>query len=246
MKTATQSAARSCPQPARPLSFRAQRPAAAGAGELEPSGRQLGFAARTHLFREGDPAVSVYEVIDGTIMLYKLMPDGRRQIVEVLGAGDVFGFSATAVHDCSAESLVAGHCIAFKRADLERLPALLQRLSGRIQAQFCALHAHAILLGRKSAMERVASFLLRCVPGRGGYACLGPWSADDGAKVRIGMTRQEIADFLGLTIETVSRSLSRLKRSGAISIDRLDEIVIHDICRMCRMTGTEATCERVP
>jgi CRP/FNR family nitrogen fixation transcriptional regulator len=57
------------------------------------------------------------------------------------------------------------------------------------------------------------------------------------------MTRHKIADFLGLTIETVSRCLSKLKRRGAISIDRPDEIVVNDVCRMCRLTGTEATCQ---
>ncbi|MBX9823006.1 MAG: helix-turn-helix domain-containing protein, partial [Afipia birgiae] len=62
--------------------------------------------------------------------------------------------------------------------------------------------------------------------------------------IRLGMTRQEIADFLGLTIETVSRCLTKLKRRRAISIDRLDEIVVHDVCRMCQLTGTQAVCGR--
>jgi CRP-like cAMP-binding protein len=233
---------------ARPLRYQATKAALPDSTRMPadpgPAGRQIRFAARTHIFLEGDKADSIYELIEGTVMLYKLMLDGRRQIVEVLSPGDVFGFSPAAVHDCSAESLVAGCCIAFKRADLDHSPALLHRLSARIQAQLCALHDQITLLGRKSAMERIATFLLRCVPGRGGYACLGPPKGDDRAKVHLGLTRQEIGDFLGLTIETVSRCLSKLKSRGAISIDRLDEIVINDVCRMCRLTGTEATCER--
>jgi CRP/FNR family transcriptional regulator len=231
---------------ARPLLFQPTRPILAAGGEAspEPEGRRVRFAARTLIFMQGDEADSLYELIDGTVMLYKLMPDGRRQIVELLGPGDVFGFGSASVRDCSAESLVAGHCLAFKRGDLDRSPALLQRLSARMQMQLCAMHDHAVLLGRKTAMERIASFLLRCVPKRGGYACLGPRSGIDDANIRLRMTRQEIADFLGLTIETVSRCLSKLRRRNAISIDRLDEIVIHDVCRMCRLTGTEAVCER--
>jgi CRP/FNR family transcriptional regulator len=231
---------------ARPLLFQPTRSiiAPGGEGRSEPAGRGIRFAGRTLIFMQGDEADSIYELIDGTVMLYRLMPDGRRQIVELLGPGDVFGLAAASIHDCSAESLVAGHCLAFKRGDLDRSPALLQRLSARMQMQLCAMHDHAVLLGRKTAMERIASFLLRCVPKRGGHACLGPRSGIDDANIRLRMTRQEIADFLGLTIETVSRCLSKLRRRDAISIDRLDEIVIHDVCRMCRLTGTEAVCER--
>lgn len=234
--------------PLRPLSFEARRTSPADrradAAGREPAGREVQFATHVLMFMEGDEAHSIYELIDGSVMLYKLMPDGRRQIVELLGPGDVFGMSSTDLHDCTAETLVAGHCIAHDRTDLDSSPALLRRLSARVQSQLCAMHDHAILLGRKTAMERMASFLLRCVPQRGGYTCQGPHNADDRANIRLGMTRQEIADFLGLTIETVSRCLTKLKRRRAISIDRLDEIVVHDVCRMCQLTGTQAVCGR--
>lgn len=209
-----------------------------------PAGREVHFAGRVIIFLEGAETDSIYQLVDGAIMLYKLMPDGRRQIVELLGAGDVFGFSPAALHECSAETLVACTCIAFKRGDLERHPAFMKCVTERIQAQLCAMHGHAILLGRKTAIERIATFLMRCVPGRGGYHCLAPAPSRESAGVRLNMTRHEIADYLGLTIETVSRCLSKLKRRGAIAIDRPEEIVINDVCRMCRLTGTEATCER--
>ncbi len=120
----------------------------------------------------------------------------------------------------------------------------MQSVNEHIQTQLCAMHDHAILLGRKTAIERIATFLMRCVPGRGGYRCLAAAPSLERAGIRLNMTRHEIADFLGLTIETVSRCLSKLKRRGAISIDRPEEIVVNDVCRMCRLTGTEATCER--
>ena len=203
--------------------------------------REVHFPPRTLIFLEGDDAEAVYQVRYGAVMLYKLLPDGRRQIVELLGAGDVFGFTPFAVRDCSAEALTATRCIAFDRGRFDRSPALAQELSTRLYVQLSALHEHVMLLGRKSAMERIASFLIRCVPGRGGHDCPGPHQGDDHANIHLTMTRQEIADYLGLTIETVSRLLSRLKRRGVITIGRLDEIYVNDVCRLCRLTGRHLT-----
>lgn len=203
--------------------------------------RELHLAPRTLIFLEGQEAESVFQVISGVVMLYKLLPDGRRQIVEVLGDGDVFGFSPAPVRNCSAETLAATRCSAFDRSAVERSPLLFNRLSVHLCGQLSALHEHTVLLGRKTAMERIASFLMRCVPGRGGYGCPGPRPGDDDASVRLIMTRQEIADYLGLTIETVSRSLTKLRGAGVVSISNLDEICIHDVCRLCRLTGTHLT-----
>ncbi len=94
-----------------------------------------------------------------------------------------------------------------------------------------------MLLGRKSAAERVASFLMRFVPNRGVMGCVGPRSASDDKVVVLRMTRQEIADYLGLTIETVSRVLSDMKRRGLISIEKNDRIRLGDVCRVCKLTG---------
>jgi CRP-like cAMP-binding protein len=110
-------------------------------------------------------------------------------------------------------------------------------LSARLQAQFCAMREHAVVLGRKSALERVASFIMKCVPGRGGYGCPGPAGGDNSINVRLGMTRQEIADYLGLTIETVSRVFSELQRRGIATIDPQEQVLVNDICRMCKLTG---------
>jgi CRP-like cAMP-binding protein len=114
----------------------------------------------------------------------------------------------------------------------------MRRLSSQLYLQICSLHEHTLLLGRKSAMERMTSFLMRWVPGRGGYRCPGLADVTDRADFRLATSRQEIADYLGLTIETVSRALTKLRRRGILSISKLDNICIHDICRLCRMTGT--------
>jgi CRP/FNR family transcriptional regulator len=186
----------------------------AGTLETEIAGRDIHFSRRTLIFAEGDLVDRVYQITDGAVMLYMLLPDGRRQVVELLGPGDVFGFSPVPIHDCSAETLAATRCMAFDRASVERSPALMRRLSSHLYTQLCSLHEHAMLLGRKSAMERMTSFLMRWIPGRGGYRCPGPANGADRADFILAMSRQEIADYLGLTIETVSRTLTKLRRSG--------------------------------
>jgi CRP-like cAMP-binding protein len=197
------------------------------------------FAKRVHLFREGDPAAHMFELVDGAVMLYKLLPDGRRQIVEMLlGPGDVFGITSLPAYDCSAETLIAGEAIAYDRAAIEASPELLRRIAARLQAQFCALHEHAVLLlGRKTALERVASFVMHCVPGRGGADCGGPSGDDDSRHIRFGMTREEIADYLGLTLETVSRAFSKLRRRGMVTINAHGKLCVNDVCRICHLTG---------
>ena len=205
----------------------------------DSGGHRSRFAQHVHLFREGDPANNVYQLTEGAVMLYKLLPDGRRSIVEVLvSAGDVFGLSSAPVYDCSAETLVCGEAIAYERAIVMRSPDLSRRIAARVQAQFCAMHEHAALLGRKTALERVASFVMRCVPGRGGFDCRGPDGEDDSARIQLTMTREEIADYLGLTLETVSRAFSELRRRGIVTTDRHGRLCVNDVCQMCGLTGT--------
>ena len=213
-----------------------------GGASEEDGGRKLHFAPRSQIFLEGDRADAVHQLVSGSAILYKLLPDGRRQVVEILGPGDVFGFSPSGVHDVSAEALTAVRCTVFECAAVERSPALMRRLSEHLHAQLGALHEHVVLLGRKTALERIASFLMRCLPGRGGPRCLGPPRMRDRADVRLAMTRYGIADYLGVTIETVSRSFARLRRRGIVSISKIDEVSIRDVCALCRMTGTHPGC----
>lgn len=189
------------------------------------------------IYLEGDPADRIFQIVDGAVMLYKLLPDGRRQVVELLGPGDFFGVSTNSMHNASAETLMPVLMTVFDRHAVERSATFLTRLNRCLQGQLCALQDHAVLLGRKSALERVASFLLRFVPHRGGFACAGRAANGDTALVRLAMTRQEIADYLGLTIETVSRAFSELRRRGAVTLEKQDEVRIADVCGLCRLTG---------
>lgn len=205
---------------------------------VERASRHLEFEQRATIIDEGDDARSVYVILEGAVMLSKLLPDGRRQIIELLGPGDVFGITTTGAHDCCAEALRPTRLVAYDRHAVDASPALQMMIAERMKAQLCAMHDHAVLLGRKSAIERVATFLMRIVPGRGGAGCLGRTKRDDQASIRVPLTRQEIADYLGLTLETVSRAFSHLKRDGLLVYGRQDEVTICNVCKLCQHTGS--------
>ena len=187
--------------------------------------RSLKYGPHDSIFLEGDQAGHIYEMVEGAVMLYKLLPDGRRQVVELLVPGDLFGLTCDEFQDCSAEALTVVRVRIHTREAIERSAELQQRLFCHARAQMQALRDHAVLLGRKSAMERVASFIERLA-----------LSSDDDA-IRLPMTRQEIADYLGLTIETVSRSFSELRRRGLVACERQDVIRVPDLERISELTG---------
>ncbi len=205
-----------------------------------PDVRVSSYPPRSLIVDEGDSTSSVYEVVEGGVLLFKLLPDGRRQIIEVLGVGDVFGLSPNGVSDVGAETLTKARVAIYEKRRVDADPDLRDRIFTRLRAQMCALHDHALLLGRKSAQERVATFIMRLVPGRGGHACMGPAGGCDETRVDLAMTRQEIADYLGLTIETVSRAFSALRRAGTIAYEKQDCVMIPSVCSLCRLTGSHA------
>jgi len=210
----------------------------AQAGFADVGGKASEYDTHAVVYYEGDPARRLYELVRGSLMLYKLLPDGRRQVVEVLRPGDIFGLANGDEHDCTAETLTKSLVQEIDLRKVERSEELQKSLTKCLTNQMRALHEHAVLLGRKSAVERVASFLMHMVPDRGGVGCVGPVDEDDdGFDLQLHMTRQEIADYLGLTIETVSRVVSELKRRGVIRVDKADKIHLNKVCGLCQMTG---------
>ncbi len=196
------------------------------------------FERHVIVFHEGDSGDRLYEVVSGGIMLYKLLPDGRRQIIEVLRPGDLFGIGTNGRRSATAETLTTTRLKVIEHAELNASKELQQTLNAKLRAQICALQDHVLLLGRKSAVERVASFLIELIPGRGEEECIGPaGDGEDRSDIMLNMTRQEIADYLGLTIETVSRVISDMRRKGILRIERQDGIVISQVCGLCRLTG---------
>lgn len=197
------------------------------------------FGAHEVIYYEGDPVKRLYQLAEGSLMLFKLLPDGRRQVVEVLQAGDIFGLSEGSEFDCTAETLTKSAVFELELQKVERSPELQQQLTKCLIGQMNALHEHAMLLGRKNATERVASFFMSLIPNRGGSGCVGPDpdKEQDCCDLELHMTRQEIADYLGLTIETVSRVVSDLKKRGVIKVEKSDRIHLDRVCTLCQITG---------
>lgn len=198
-------------------------------------GRRLDAPPRYQLLSEGELASAVFWISSGEAMLSKVLPDGRRQIIELLGPNDVFGFSDSELHDTSAETLTSATVVRFERRQVDTNPGLQLLLGERLQRQVRKLHDHAILLGRKNAREKVASFLMIQV---GSTGCFRGGDADP-VKLHILLTRRDLADYLGMTFETVSRTFSALRRAGIISYlhGHSHVVTVNDVGRLYGETG---------
>lgn len=167
------------------------------------------------IYGQGDSARFCYQVVSGCVRTVKLMEDGRRQVNDFLFAGDWFGVDALDEHEFSAEAVGE---VVLKRYARRALDALAERdarvarwLLDLTAGQLRAAREHLVTLGRKTASERIAGFLLemtRRMP------------ADESGSTALPMSRTDIADHLGLTIETVCRCLAQFRRDGAIRLAR--------------------------
>jgi CRP/FNR family transcriptional regulator, anaerobic regulatory protein len=174
--------------------------------------------------QEGTPATDFFNITRGTVKLIKLMPDGRQQVMGFAGMGHFLGLAVFNTYAFNAEAIEPVQLCRFSRPRLRELlhdfPALEERLLQTACNELVAAQEQMLLLGRKTARERVATFLVaRC------RAALSSGSAE---LVPLPMTRSEIADYLGLTIETVSRTFSRFKAEKRIATPSNSEVVILD------------------
>ncbi len=176
---------------------------------------------------EGDAAEHFFNVTSGTAKLFKLLPDGRRQITGFASTGHFLGLAVSTAYSFSAEALEPMRICRFSRPKLKLMlddfPAMEKRLLEVASNELVAAQEQMLLLGRKTARERLASFLIARadMPSH----CLGhqPGHAET---VLLPMTRNDIADYLGLTIETVSRTLTKLRSEGLIEIPSASTVVI--------------------
>ena len=183
--------------------------------ELEHLGRHVHFKSSETVFAQEEMTSSIYNLLEGVMRLYKLLPDGRRQIVGFALPGDFVGMAASARHHFSADAIGPVAVCRFFRTSfalfVENKPHLLRRINELGVRELSQAQDHMVLLGRRSAEEKVATFLIgwrdRLV------RLMGPTKT-----VPLPMSRQDIADFLGLTIETVSRTFTKLERDGVIEI----------------------------
>ncbi|WP_374763640.1 Crp/Fnr family transcriptional regulator [Yunchengibacter salinarum] len=181
------------------------------------------------LFFEGDSTSHVYNVVDGTLRLSRVGADGRRQIMGFLGTGDYLGHTSRSEYSLSADALTDVKVCRFARDDLMRLcqenPALERQFHHLTAGMLDDMQDLVFSLGRKTALERVASFLVHQLD-RASMSDSLP------GQLTLPMTRADIADFLGLTLETVSRAFSRLKREGIIVIQQAHTIHVEDRPRL--------------
>jgi CRP/FNR family transcriptional regulator len=171
--------------------------------------------AQQTIFREGDRAENAYAMVTGTVKLSKLMSDGRRQVVGFLFPGDFFGFAPGGTYGVSAETITPSALCRFSEgrleALLERSPELERRLLRRMVMELSFAQEQMLLLGRMTAREKLAHFLMmlsRRAEARG----------DPQSPIAVPMSRLDMADYLGLTIETVSRTLTAMKKDGLIAL----------------------------
>lgn len=175
------------------------------------SGVRLRFAKGEAIYAEGDDAECFYRIVSGTVRICKVLQDGRRQIEAFHFARDIFGLERGTTHRFAAEAVDDLVVLAFRARNLEDLirddPELGGELMTSVLASLDRARDHLVLLGRKSAREKIATFLLNVAERL---------SRDD--RFELPMQRGDIADHLGLTIETVSRTLTRMARDGLIGL----------------------------
>jgi CRP/FNR family nitrogen fixation transcriptional regulator len=180
-----------------------------GLSQVEVILSEFKYKHGTEIFGESEPAEYVYQVVEGAVRSYKLLSDGRRQIGAFHLVGDIFGLENGPVHRFTAEAIVDTVVCLAKRVSLEHVAetdALVARdLLVMTTTNLQHAEDHMLLLGRKTSLERVAAFLLemdRRLTAAGVMA--------------LPMNRRDIADYLGLTLETVSRALSCLHERGML------------------------------
>ena len=204
----------------RPFAASPQRKprAVESAGQI---GLAMSFARNAEIYAEGETAGYVYKVISGVVRVSKLLPDGRRQISAFHMPGEMFGFEANELHHASAEAVVPVKVVAYKWEGVlgaERQSAsFVRELLSLTVLGLRHTQDHLLLLGRKNALERLAEFLLEMSARMGGSAVL-----------ELAMPRHDIADYLGLTLETVSRMFAELKEMGAIKLESARRVHLLD------------------
>lgn len=190
-----------------------------------PASVSMNFGRNAEIFAEGETAGYVYKLVSGVVRVSKLLPDGRRQISAFHLPGDMFGFEIDDVHHASAEAIVPVKVVAYKWHSLLNASAssdgLVHELLNRAMIGLRQTQDHLLLLGRKNALERLAAFLLEMA---------GRSNTDD--TLDLAMPRHDIADYLGLTLETVSRMFAELKEAGIIRLDSARRVRLVNMAKL--------------
>jgi CRP/FNR family transcriptional regulator, nitrogen fixation regulation protein len=196
---------------------------------MQLMGATMSYPRNTEIFGENEAADYLYKVVSGAVRTYKILSDGRRQVGGFYRPGDIFGLEFADEHTLSAEAISDTKVLVIKRSALNALAGR----NASVASQLFTLTARElrraqdrVLLLIKSAQERVAGFLLEMAQRSSG-----------GNAIDLPMSRQDIADYLGLTIETVSRTLSSLETAATIEVPTSRRIVLRNRSALCRLNG---------
>jgi CRP-like cAMP-binding protein len=178
-----------------------------------------------HLFHQGDDDNKIYKIEFGLVKLYRILSDGRRQIISLRFAGDILGLESASERHCSAEAIThvkfrsLDQSCAYRR--LRDEPAMAPQFVSLLSREIENARSQIAVLNRRSAIEKLSAFILELHRRQ-----------NETDTIRLDLSRSDIADFLGLTIETVSRNLTKLKVKRIIQLPEIHELVILDIDRL--------------
>ena len=215
--------------PGRNLRFAPPAESPSLADSLEMMGASMSYARNAEIYGEDEPTEYLYKLVSGTVRTSKILNDGRRQIGEFYLPGDLFGHEVGSEHSFSAEAITQVKVIVIKRSAVEALAArdndVARQLWAMTGRELQRMQEHILLL-IKTAQERVAGFLLEMAE-----------RIKSTNEVELPMSRQDIADYLGLTIETVSRTLTILENSAAIALPSSRRIVLRNRAALRRLNA---------
>jgi CRP/FNR family nitrogen fixation transcriptional regulator len=196
---------------------------------VDQFGTSMSFGANTEVYGEGEPADYLYKVVAGAVRTCRILADGRRQIGSFYLPGEVFGLESGENHTFSAEAIANSKILVVRRSALLALAGRDRAIANELWTTTCRelrIAQNHILLLIKTAKERVVAFLLEMAD-----------RALTGGQIELPMSRQDIADYLGLTIETVSRTLTELARIAAIELPATRCVVLRNRAALARLHG---------
>ncbi len=207
--------------------------AAVTAGRADQAGVSQ-LSGREDLFLEGDDATHVFEVVEGVVCMYRIMPDGSRHVLAFRFPGEIVGLCSPGTYGYNAQAVGDTRVRRIPLSGLERLiderSDFARKLLRMATAELNAMREHLKCLASKSAEAKVADFLLMLARRR-------KTERREAVVVNLPMTRTDIGDYLGLTIETVSRTISKFRRMGVIDLPHTNQIVVRQLDRLAELAG---------
>ena len=199
---------------------------------LRDLGKVQRFARNEAIFHEGDAAQHILQIVSGTVRLCRHTPDGRRHVAEFVLPGDLCGVFGGAMQSFTAEAVTDVVAIAYPRAQFDRMaecdPAFRAKVFSHLSTHLLSVQMHSFVLGCQSAKERLASFILRLAERTGGIG---------NGRLELAMGRQDIADHLGLTIETICRAITALKRERLLEVPSTHQLVLRNVDALSDLAG---------